>query len=232
MIDFSELLKYFTLNTVSELLCLFASITCLWKDKNTAWRSMILFLLITCVTELTGIYIKIHATTYSGKFNTSIYNVLTFFEIAFISLMFNALLKKYVNSKPILIGGFVIFLLVYVFELAYSSPKQKDIVTTIVISLIFVIYSLYYYYYLLKSDTYVTISTFASFWWVAGVLLFYFGVTSCNLFYSMLLTNKSSQQHTAQLHYIKYIYRALNIILYSCWSYSFICRRWLTKSET
>ena len=30
-------------------------------------------------------------------------------------------------------------------------------------------------------------------------------------------------------HLTYFIYKTLNVILYSCWSYSFICRKWLTK---
>jgi hypothetical protein len=66
------------------------------------------------------------------------------------------------------------------------------------------------------------------FWWVAGVLFFYFAATICNLFEEKLEDIVITS--TQNLNY--FVFKALNIILYSCWSYAFICRKWLKTSKS
>lgn len=223
------MIHFLTLNTLLEFLCFFVALICLRKDADWLWRDQIWFLLITCITELAGIYVKnfYRVDGNNGHPNGWVYNIYLLFQITFLSLVFNHFLKKHTKCKPIIIGGLVLMFLVFVFEVIEHGFLKYNSVTNTVMSVCLVFYSLYYYYYLLKDDAYISLLHLPSFWWVAGVLLFYFGKTACNLFYNML--SPTAENFSQQLRYISYIYYGLNFLMYGLWSYSFICRKWLTQ---
>ncbi|WP_143065217.1 hypothetical protein [Mucilaginibacter gossypiicola] len=82
-------------------------------------------------------------------------------------------------------------------------------------------YGLIYYYLKLDDDRYENLIYSAGFWWVAGNLFFSFGSTISNLFDDQLYSIELYGHHLTY-----YIFRGLNLILYSTWSYAFYCRRW------
>jgi hypothetical protein len=56
---------------------------------------------------------------------------------------------------------------------------------------------------------------------VNGTLIFYFGSTAINIFFDYLVHDKIS----VFSYSIRYVtFAILNVLLYSCWSYAFICR--------
>ncbi len=224
------MLKYFTVNTTAELLCFLVACICLIKDKNRVWRSMIIFLLLTCISEMTGIYIKklYLADPVNTLPNVWVYNILLIFQAGFISAMFASILKKYVNAVPLILTGLAFLLLLYLYEIISHGIFKKNTITTVVMSVMFIIYSFYYFYCLLKDEKYVDLKYSPDFWWVAGVLFFYFGAITLNLFYETLrdiiITPKPD---------LRYIFYVLNVLFYGCMSYSFICKKWSAKtSET
>ncbi|NNU33558.1 hypothetical protein HK413_04305 [Mucilaginibacter sp. S1162] len=118
--------------------------------------------------------------------------------------------------------------MIYIYDL-FTFPAgifNYNADTFSVMSVLFIFYSLYYYYLLISAEEYADITTLADFWWVTGTLFFFFGSTACNLFYNML--TKVSPGNTV---YLTYIGDVLIIILYGCWSYSFICKRWITSNK-
>ena len=147
------MLHYFTLNTAVEIICFFIAIFCLIKDANLAWRSMILFLFITCIVEMIGIYIKRLNLTDSTHVHSNawIYNVLIFFQAAFFSLMFQYLLNKYIK-KYIFIAGFTLVIILHVYEIFHHGILIYDGLTNIVMSVLLVLYSFYFYYCLIKDN--------------------------------------------------------------------------------
>jgi len=229
--------RYFTINTVSELICSIIALICLSKDKNKVWCSWIVFLILICITELAGINIKIKYIKeldylkahphfqMTVKPNVWIYNILLLFQASFISLLFDNLLKRYINSKPLITIGLAIFSMLYIYELIQHGPFIKHNITTTVLAVIFIIYSFNYFYLLLEDDNYLDLKYSAEFWWVSGTLLFYFGSIASLIFFQILTKLDPHFEVTVP------IYKILNIILYSCWSYSFICRRWLTTTS-
>ncbi|HTD99131.1 MAG TPA: hypothetical protein VK668_07570 [Mucilaginibacter sp.] len=221
------MLNYFTLNTIVEIICFVVALICLVKDKSLAWRSMVLFLFITCVAELMGIHVKrlYLADRAHVHPNLWLYNILLIFQAGFISLVFYHLLNKYSNSKPLILSGLALLAVIYIYEIVAHGIFKFNNLTNTVMSVMFVFYSLYYYYHLLKHDAYVNLKYEPAFWWIAGTLFFYFGITACNLFFDKLSTIVITPKH----YLTYYIYNTLNIILYGCWSYSFICRKWLTR---
>ena len=219
-------MNYLTINTVSEIICFLVAVVCLLKDKDSLWRSMILFLMITVVTELLGAYIKhlYKADPTHVLPNSWVYNVFRLFEAGFTSLMFAGLFKKYINSKPLILSGLAVLGIIYAYETATHGIFKKHNIMATAMSVIFVIYCLYYFYLLLKDETYHHLGFSAPFWWVAGVLFFYFGDTAINITFSDLSIFKV----TPEYYSISDIYKVLNVLQYGCWSYSFICKRWLT----
>ncbi|SDT66220.1 hypothetical protein SAMN05216490_4687 [Mucilaginibacter mallensis] len=217
------MLKFFTISTSIELICFVIAMICLIKDLNIIWRSQILYLFITCVTEFLGIFISNHK--YSNHW---LYNIFILFEAAFTYLMFNYLLSIYTKSKPIILCGLALFLVLYIYCIIAHTFFFYTYWAYTVLSIEFVLYGLYYYYLLLKDDKYINLKYSPEFWWIAGTLFFYFANTTCNLFYDKLYTVMITSFHQ---HLTYFIFKALNIILYSCWSYSFICKKWLSKTS-
>jgi hypothetical protein len=184
---------------------------------------MILYLLVTCIAEISGIYVEREVHN-----NYWVYNILLLFDTGFMSLMFAYIFKQYNKSKFIVITGLALFIALYAYEFiaqGFSLFVRYNNLTYTVMSVVYVLYGLYYYYLLLKDERYINLKYSAIFWWVAGTLLFYFGGTACNLFSDQLRAIKIYQ------HLSYFIFKALNIILYGFWSYSFICRKWLTKKS-
>jgi len=225
------MLKFFTINTIAEIICFLIAITCLSKDKMAAWRIRILFLLITCIAELTGIYVKhlylsdrVHIHP-----NAWVYNILIFFQIAFFNFIFQQTLKKFIQVTPFIIVISSLLIILHVYEICSQSVYIYDDLANSALSILIVLYSLYYFFHLIKDEKPINIGLSADFWWVAGTLLFYFGTTAYNVFYEQLssIVTKTGQNPGV----LKYLHNVFNIILYGCWSYSFICRRWETKKS-
>lgn len=215
------MLSYLTYNTGIELFCFIIALLCLPRDKSYAWQSAIFYLLIVCTIEMTGIYVMKKPLVTS---NTLIFNLLFIFEIAFFSLMFQSLLSKYFNSKPLIYTGLAILIISYITELLTNCICNRTHISIIIQGVIFVFYSLTYFYFLIKDEHYVKLGSSAEFWWVAAVLLYYFATTVLNVFYQELakLLHKPFEA-------FRLIRLSANISLYTLWAYAFICRKWLTQ---
>jgi len=219
------MLNYFTFTTTIEILCFFVALLCLKKDNVPMWKYFSFFLLLTCIAELSGIYLKRNHHPY----NAWVYNILMVFEFGFVNLMFREIGRRYAQTKTVIICGIILVAVFYALDMISHGIFVYNNLTYTVMSVILVIYSLVYYYSIMTGDNYVRIAYSAQFWFVTGCLFYYFGETACDLFYDKLQTVFITPLHT--LTY--YIYAILNVLLYGCWSYSFICRRWLEKrSET
>jgi hypothetical protein len=225
------MLHYFTLNTIVEIICFVIALLCLTTDANPVWRITVFFLFVTCVAEMAGIYVKHHYLSDRVHIHSNawVYNILIVFQAGFFSLMFHHLLNQYGNSKPLILSGLTLLVIIYAYEIFTHGFFVYNELTNTVMSVLIVLYSFYFYYYLIKNEAYVKLKNSPEFWWVAGILFFYFGTTACNLFYNLLA---SLIIYTKQsFSYFKYLYYAFNILLYGCWSYSFICKKWLTTTS-
>lgn len=209
-------MKFVTINTAVELLCFLAALVFLLKDKSTAWRLLIFYLLLTFLTETTGLYLR-----KMGIANLHVYNAFLVFECVFISYFFFTLYKVYGYQIKWLLGWLFVFALMYVTELTYYNFETFVSITATIMSVVFVFVALYFYYLKLEDDQYESLSTSAPFWWVSGALFFYFGSTVCNLFFDYLKQYEVGK-YDKSVRYL--IFNILNIILYSFWTFSFICR--------
>lgn len=207
---------YLTLNTVSEFFCLTVSIFCLYREKDKVWKSFILFLLFTCLTELAGIYVRAALRLP----NFWVYNIYVVIECAVTNYFLYHLINPNQNLRKLLSGWLMIFLVFYFIELYVKNFNAYVSASTTFMSVELILASIYYYYRLLKEENYRKLSKDASFWWVNGTICFYFAGIATNIFFSYLLYDKT--YITKSLSY--FLFSLQNVILYSCWSYSFICR--------
>lgn len=214
---------YITLNTVSEFLCLAISIFCLYREKDKVWKNFILFLLLTCLVEIVGLHMRLRHQS-----NIMVYNAFLMIECAVMNYFFYHLVKGDHNIKKLLSGWFTVFLLFYFIELYVKHINAYVSASSTLMSVELILVSVYYYYRLLKEEKFRQLSKDASFWWVNGTICFYFAGMACNIFFKYLLHEKA--EVTSSANYI--LFSILNVILYSCWSYSFICRYFQRTSSS
>lgn len=215
---------YLTINTISVFCCFVIAALFLFKDKSSYWQLLIAYLLITCLIEIAGIHIR----KIWHRPNYPVYNALTLIDGFVISTFFYYLYTSYVNIKRWIRAWLILFIGIFIGEMVSGQFGKFVYITTSVMSVAFVLAALYYYYLMLKDEKARQLWQDASFWWVNGALFYYFGSTACNLFFDYL-AQVPTQVFSLSVRYI--VFSILNIILYSCWSYSFLCRYRQRKSS-
>jgi len=142
--------------------------------------------------------------------------------------MFYNIIGKYTRSSWAIIMGLAVLLIFYSYDLITNKSNIFDYnaSTYAALSVVLVLYSLYYYFLLLNNDEYTDLKYSPEFWWVTGTLFFFFGATTVNIFHSKLLSVPLKNRL-----YITYISNMLIVILYGCWTYAFICKRWITSNK-
>ncbi|MDN3582456.1 hypothetical protein [Mucilaginibacter flavus] len=208
---------FITINTGSELICFLAALIFLIKDKDPAWKLFIPYLLLTCITEFTGVYMNRIAHIY----NYPLYNAFLLFECGINSYIFYNLYKPYKKTGKWLIVWYCAFIVMFIAELFSTHFTTFVSTTATIMSVVFVFASLYFYYLKLMDENFEPLMFSAPFWWISGVLFFYFGSTACNVFFDYL-AKSAIIIHGHSIRY--YIFNLLNVILYSFWSYAFLCR--------
>jgi hypothetical protein len=207
---------YFTINTLTELICFLISFLCLFKERNPYWKVFSIYMFCTFSVETAGLILqKQHINNYQ------IYIGFLILECLMVSSFFYHIFKQYNHKASWLYGWLSLFLIIYVIELTATQFKTFPYITTAVMSVVFVIASLYFYLLILRDEKFRKLGTYPPFWIVNGILFYYFGSTACNIFFDYLLLDSVAYANLP-LRYI--IFVILNIFLYGCWSYAFICR--------
>lgn len=202
------------LNILFELICLCVSLFFLTKNRDTFSKLTIWYLALILITEISG---SLWTVMYH-KNNSWIYNIYSIFEASYICLGFYYLFKKMEAKSTWLIAAtYLVFFISYIAETFSHSFFKYHITTTAIMSVGFVVLSLYYYYVLIRQDKTYNLKYYSSFWWVAGVLIYYFGGTIYNLLTYIVIKNNISSLM------LVHTMLALNFLLYSIWSYSYIC---------
>jgi len=214
--------KYITFNTGAETICFLVAVICLTRNVSRTWKILVPYLFITCAVEYAGVYLK-----KNHQPNQWPYNILLIFQILVVSLIFMNLFSRYLKKKTLVIVGVAVLLLFYIYDTISHGFFTFYELTYNVMSVLYIIYCLYYFYLLLNAESYIELEYSANFWWVSGALFFYFGSTVVNIFRDELSPINMGGHNIGY-----YIYIILNIILYGCWSYSFICKQWLTTTPT
>jgi hypothetical protein len=211
------MLGYFTVNTVVELICFLTSLVCLFNERNPFWKSFMYYLLVVYMVETTGIYLRMHRQS-----NAQLYSAFLIVECGMISFFFYHLYVKYRSRAALILFGWLAsFMVFYTIELTESSFTAFPYKTAAFMSVFFVFASCYFYLLVIRDEKFRQLGSYPSFWMVNGILFYYFGGTACNIFYDYLVHQQLSPLGLS-VRYI--IYNVLNVLLYSCWSYAFICR--------
>jgi hypothetical protein len=207
---------YFTINTIIELICFLIAFTCLFSERNSYWKIFGVYMFITFIIETVGLLLRNQRIP-----NQSLYTGFLAIECFMISLFFYQIFKNYNHKATLLYGWLIIFLSVFFSELSTTHFKRFPYISAAFMSVVFVVASLYFYYLILKDEKFRKLTTDSEFWIVNGILFYYFGSTACNIFFDYLLLDSVAYANLP-LRYI--IFVILNIFLYGCWSYAFICR--------
>ncbi len=204
-----------------ESICLILAFTYLRNENNRYWRLTIWFLFITVLVEITGFYVlrKILHTS-----NAWIYNFYSLVKIGYVGFILYHFLSEYIKKPIYLLVGLSIPLISYLIETFGHGIMVYHSITNTIMSVIFVVYGWYYFYLLLRSPDYVNLSEHAPFWWISGLSFFCFGSVVCDLVYLRI------NIYIDGIHTLRYyIFIVLNILLYSFWSYSYLCRHRIVK---
>lgn len=216
------MLRYFTLNTDAEIFCFLISAIFLIRDRSAFWRLFIVYLFLVCITETCGIYL--HGLRIN---NYAVYTIFLLFECAMVSAFFYYIFRKYSDKMYVFYIWAAIFILAYSIELYSSHFHAFPFQTATFMSVVFVIASLYFYLLIIKDEKFRKLGTYPPFWITNGILFYYFGSTACNVFFDYLVQNDHSYILNLSVRYI--IFNILNLLLYGCWSYAFICRYYQRK---
>lgn len=199
-----------------ELICLIAAFIYIRNDVDKFYKITRYYLFIVCTVEFGG---RILTRIYH-QHNTWLYTLFLFVEATYIAYGIYHFMKPYKIAKLPVYIAYTIFVILYLLEIFQNGLAGQNTKPILYLSVMVTLSSLWYYYLLLKSDNFVVLRMHEPFWWIAGILLFYFGGIVITLF-EPIFNAKIHDNHT--LRY--YIFILLNLILYSFWTYSFICRK-------
>lgn len=202
------------LNIAIEFICLIISLFFLRRNRDIFSKATIGYLALVLITEIGG---AIWTSIYH-KNNSWIYNIYSVFEATYICLGFYYLLvKNNLNSLWAILTTYVFFLISYLAETFYHGFFKYHSVTNTIVSICFVILSLIYFFRLIRNEKAFNLQYYSSFWWVAAIMIYYFGGTMYNLFVFYAV------KHNQGLAILVHTMLLLNLLLYSIWSYSYIC---------
>jgi hypothetical protein len=205
----------YTIILLIEFICLVIAYTNL--PKHTNWRKFVWFLYLIVAIEITGYitYFIFHQK------NHWVYNIYLLISTPSYCIILSYMCKPFFKANLIIFLGFLVFSGLFLYETFTVGFLQYANMSSNFNAVFFMIICCLFYHFLLKSDGYINLSIYPPFWIITGMFFFHFGSTGCNLFAKYLI-QLNQKMHTP-LRYSIFI--ILNFILYSCWSYAFICKK-------
>lgn len=202
--------------TMAEGICAITGYLCLKSRKDLPTTLLWSYVLLIFFAELFGAYL---GKRYGA--NIWYYNLLLLVQASFFFYTFKNILDKLTKSGPLILSALCLVLIAYSYDLITHGPQTRHHLAHTVFGLSMVSCALYYFYLLLVSSEYIDLKTSATFWWVAGTLLFFFPVSVINIFGTPLRKILLNPGDTLYI-----TFKVLNIILYTSWIYAFICKKW------
>lgn len=203
-----------------EIVCLFAAIT--YLRKITDWYHYF----IPFMTCIVGIELIGYVTSILEIKNHLLYNFEMLLEIIFIPYAFYKMFLEVRAKNPSWIRYVVIATIVlFVAELVYRRFAGYASISKVATAVTFVIYAGIYFYYLIRLPHYHRLLAYPDFWIAAGVFIFNFSGTTIGVFFKELMN--INVMEGIQLWY--FVAFGLNIFLYGCWTYAFLCKFRLGK---
>ena len=199
-----------------ELACFLTALYCLRGDRSSAWRLHRWYMGVVVFVELGAILI----VNYFDRSTHWWYNIYIVIECAFISwFLFRCIRQLKPLSWYWLYGWFALFSAFYLVDTLKEKQYVYNNHSMQVMSVAFIVGCLYYYYLLQRSLTHKKLSTFADFWWINGVMYFYFSSIVLYLFISQL-----AWVYLWGLTLFHIINTVLIVIYYSTWIYAYLVR--------
>jgi len=188
--------------------------------KGTAFRLFPLFLLFIVTVELAGTYMAkvLHQQ------NAWLLNISTTLEFIFYAYIFSRTLRNPAYKKMTL--GFIAFfpMLVVLNMVFIQGFTEVHSYTNALGSVLMVVFCSLFFYELLLNPLEGELHKVPMFWVSTGILFFYLGRLSYDLFYTLLKNDAMSRD------LFKSINNNLTLILYSCFIIAILCQRSLVKS--
>ncbi len=210
-----------------QLLSLLLSVIFYRELKNFKLLGFIPLLLIVCVTELLAVNYKLLG--WHG--NLTIYNIYVIIStpvtcyIFFQMLMYKGWARALYISASVLL--FIFTLLNYLF---LQGSVEFDTYSLIVVEFIIAILSLLVIAHLFQEDDVSVLLNHHPYFWIGASTLIFSAVTLIVLGLQQFLLLKQIQIGGVQIYRV--IMPAINVFLYSCYSYAFyLCRKLTNKSS-
>lgn len=208
-------MKLFRLNTLLLILvCLVAAIVLLRKKEMGYWRVFILLLSEMLIVETIG---RTMAVVYHMN-NHLVWNIQMIIEGGFYTYIFRKIYPPGIKNTVFIIVGFLLFVAGYIVETLDVTIYMYHFKTRMWQALLITLASLGYYYNLMVDKRYIHFRTNAPFWFVNGVFFNFFANMNLVLLFDSLFA-------VAPLIYMLIVEFVLNVFMFSCWLYAFICRR-------
>lgn len=205
----------FTIIPAITTICFLASLLLLKGEKGW-WKLFIGFLGLTALVEITGYVLFFQL----GQKNHWVFNLYLPLEISFFFFILNRTCDSLFNVKKLIAIAWGIFIILYLVESIQSSFAEYSMYSNLYAAVLIIIITLFFYYQLMKQETYIELGSYAVFWIISGLFIFYLGTVACNIF-QVQLTNLYNRLGLP-IRYI--IMLVLNFILYATWSYAFLCK--------
>lgn len=177
---------------------------------------MVPFLLLSLAVEITGLIMSRNNIQ-----NLWMYNFFTCFEFVFYSLLFKQVLNG-TGVKNVISYAVIVYVLLFLLNIFLVQGFTKYHTITYRIGSVMVVTWCYLYFrQLMRSGEYVQILKEPFFWISTGLIFFYAGF----FFYMSAADLIMYQKLQVNTLVFKVISDSLNIILYTCFLISFLCRQ-------
>jgi hypothetical protein len=201
-----------------EITALIVSVLAYARLRGTAFRLFPLFLLFIVLVELVGRYMR---TVLKMHSNAWLYNISTTLEFLFYAYIFRQSLqnKAYKNLA-------FWFILIYPLAVLTNMLFVQGFFwfhsyTMVLGSFFMLIFCCLFFYEVFLNPLELELHREPMFWISTGILFFYLGDFSYNLYYNILTKYGLDTGRNLFLS----INNNLNLVLYSCFTIAFLCKR-------
>lgn len=200
----------------AELACLLASIVFAARLRGTVFIWFIPFLILTNIQEWGSRYGYMSI----GGSNAISLNLFTTLEFVFYAWLFYQEASSCIRRKKIIYLTFVLLAGVIINMIFFQSPLKFHSYSYLLGSIIIITFCLWFFKDLMSGDRFVELLSYRMFWVSSGLLFFYMGMFVCFTLFEFLSTQILSEYFII----FNILMNVFNIILYTCFTISFLCR--------
>ena len=206
----------FPVTTFIETICFLCGVFFLRNTGDVVWNTVRWFMLFTVINECVVTIIG-HVYHKHNMWLVNIYTLVNFPTMSWILYRFS---RRQKSSLIIFCISLFLFISCFITEIFYKGIFEYTVASNILSDILLFATCNRFFYLLLKDDSWIDIQRHAAFWFVTGLLLFSLCATIADVFDGQLASLYIFPH--VSLYYI--LYMVFNLILYGCWSFSFICK--------